>query len=593
METKYFKTKRPDAEEETVMRARFDYTEYAENPRNPNFRDTLGTIVMKPWNSRTAAGLGDVQTNDWREYFVDSLGIEGNTYTEVSVKVKIPSVEEARKSEKLLRYVAGNDEFGYRFDKELLVQDVEADISGIRERNDSLLDDIDAGIEIDENNQTLKDELFVSFRTSGEKNYSSGDEQYDEDRTAQEIENEVTSFFDELGLEWNEKSTSHNTLDDMTDYELFNKWNEKNLVCLPISAYEHSGITLGVGEDGKVSHEKVHEKYQFGGSYDNDEIKEDGFIFVEKDNQEVLNELKGEARDSDGNVYNKWQPKTLEETKEWAKGILKDEFDEYNNYVEGSVYDVTLDRLNPDTLEWENIEQVSNLCEDNLDSWLSGWVSSDGILLSKFITEEEANRIAHTITPKFKDAQWNRFLDEVRKELPNFDGKAEYASAAVLYAMGKNGSSNLEKEALRQVMAEKGFDSKEKTVELLNRELGLSEKNMELKPLMSLKDERLTAYWSQIRNPNRSDNLSMGKLLLVDEKNRQFILYNDVSYVMNKSDVYTKDMTKLSSARALESKAVALRRYGFSFGKSENEYYRKHEADQKYFDKYLEKDRER
>lgn len=489
-ETKYFKTKETGLAEESVMRARIVYSNFAENPRNPRYQTNLGTIVIKSWNDRTSGCLGDENIKDWREYFEGQLEVDRKTFSNNHITVKIPSVEEARKNEKLSRYIAGTVENGFRFDKELLVQDVEASCSYIRSENENLLDNIECGIELDENQQRLKDELYVSFKTTGEKNYNSGDLTYDERRTVRDITNQVTSLFEDLELKFEGKSFLHDTLDEMTDFELFKKWNENNLVCFPISTYEHSGIALYLGSEGDVSHREVHEKFFGEVSYDNDHVREDGFIFVRKDNQEVLNELKGEARDSKGNVYNQWKPKTLEETKEWAKGVLKAEFDEYNAYVQGEVYDVTFEKLNSATLEWDEVETVNNICEKNIDAWITDRYTSNKMLLSRFISKEEAEKLATTITPEYKESSWNKFLSEIKKELPNFDGKAEYASAAVLYAMNKNGSTILEKEALKQVMSEKGFSSKEKTIELLNKELGLSEKTIkqELLPL-SFKNE--------------------------------------------------------------------------------------------------------
>lgn len=475
-ETKYFKTKETEVAEESVMKASFSVAVDSFSPRDPNFQSNLGTIVMKPWG-RNASGLGDIQTDDWREYFMNELSDKETFSSEYNMKIQLPTVEECRANPNLERYIVGNEANGFYFDKPLFVQDMEATLSQIREENEELIDEIDCGIEIDESNQTsLKDEMFFTLKTTEQSS------EYNEAAGRDSIIREMTSFIDENKIKIIEENTIQNSsFDNKTDYELFQMWNEKNLVCIPITGYEHSEITLHAGKEGIIAHKQVHEKYQYGGSYDNDEIKEDGFIFVEKDAKEIQNELKGEARDKDGNVYNKWKPKSLEEAKEWAKGILTAEVEEYARWVEGNVYDVLFEKLNPATLEWEEYERVANLCKDNLDGWISGWASTDKMLLSKFITKDEAEKLATTITPEYKESSWNKFLSEIKKELPNFDGKAEYASAAVLYAMNKNGSITLEKEALKQVMSEKGFSSKEKTIELLNKELGLSEKTIKSK----------------------------------------------------------------------------------------------------------------
>lgn len=583
LNTLYFKAKTDGKIEPDLFKAVIDYSEIADNPRDPYFQTNLGTIVMKPWNNRTAAGLGDVQVEDWRDYFKEELSEQERFYSEWDMKVRLPTVEECRQNPKLERYIAGTEQTGFHFDKDLFYQDMEADLSAIREENDNEIEDIDCGIPVREDDQNKLEDFIVFNLKSKQQNNS-----INEENGFTFIVNQITSFVDETKMEIiDENRHQYSTFDDMTDYQLFQKWNEKNLVCLPITGHEHSGITLHSSERD-VAHQEVHEKYSYGGSYDNDEIKEDGFIFVDKNNKEVLAMQTGKAVDSDGNVYAEFEAKNFEDTKTWAAGILNAEVEEYSRYVEGMVFDVTLEKFNPDILEYEEFEVCPTAYTDNVERWLQDWI---GKIFDSYIDMESAKKIETTINPGFKNNTWKTFIEEVKKELPNFDGNVKHASSAVLYAMNKNGSSVLEKEALKQVMSEKGFNSEEKTIELLNKELGIKEKTVE-KPLMSIRDENLKAYYTIINNPNRSDNGAMGKLLLVDEKNKQFILYNSTSYIIDKKDVYSTEQKKLSG-KALENKALELKNYGFTFGTSEREYYRNYEAKEKYFNKYLEKGREK
>lgn len=115
---------------------------------------------------------------------------------------------------------------------------------------------------------------------------------------------------------------------DMDEWEA-NKPNEKDtLVILPLGLYDHSGITMYVG--GRTD------------PWDSGEV---GYIYVRKDNKEVID-------------YKKTH--TWKETAEWAERVLRDEVRTYDAYLRGDVYCVCHERYDTDTEEWELIDSYGD-----------------------------------------------------------------------------------------------------------------------------------------------------------------------------------------------------------------------------------------
>lgn len=132
-------------------------------------------------------------------------------------------------------------------------------------------------------------EYETTYRGETYKHYIDADTSLDDDKIASQME-------DELGLD--EK------------LQLVEETGE--VVMLPISMYEHSGITLWLGS--KWSH--------YDAQWDCSSI---GFAYVEKStakNEGMLNP--GEA------YHNDW--------KEWAYAMMKDEMKTYDQFVRGEVY---------------------------------------------------------------------------------------------------------------------------------------------------------------------------------------------------------------------------------------------------------------
>lgn len=101
---------------------------------------------------------------------------------------------------------------------------------------------------------------------------------------------------------------------------LINKFEKQCIAFECLSVYDHSGISVSCGK-------------AYGWDYSNV-----GFIYVPKDNEEVKD-------------YRKTH--TLEETQEWADGILHQEVDVLDDYCRGNVYCLIHEVYDKETETWE------------------------------------------------------------------------------------------------------------------------------------------------------------------------------------------------------------------------------------------------
>ena len=130
----------------------------------------------------------------------------------------------------------------------------------------------------DENVQTnLGTMVFANY-----SKYNLGDKQVDY----------FDNFFKEQLSEKDFSSEKINQLEELHEKELYQKWTETKACVIPLSLYEHSGLTVHASN----------EKY-----YDNGEIANAGFIYVDKDNPEFVGYGNNE-----------------EEAKKWVEGGLED-----------------------------------------------------------------------------------------------------------------------------------------------------------------------------------------------------------------------------------------------------------------------------
>lgn len=96
------------------------------------------------------------------------------------------------------------------------------------------------------------------------------------------------------------------------------------LVLLPLGLLDHSGLAMYIG-----------------GVTDPWDSGEVGYIFVRKDNPEVVD-------------YKKTH--TWKETKEWAENILRSEVATYDAYLHGDVYYITEEKYDEETETWDNVD---------------------------------------------------------------------------------------------------------------------------------------------------------------------------------------------------------------------------------------------
>lgn len=263
-----------------------------------------------------------------------------------------------------------------------------------------------------------------------------------------------------------------------------------------------------------------------------------------------MNELKGEARDSDGKIYNTWKPKTEEDAKKWAEENIRAEIREYANYLEGDVHTLTVSWFNPKTLGWEKQDDISGI----LGSSPFVEISSLGYSAGTIIEEQEIKILENSINPEFKAETAKLYIEEVKENLPDFDGNIK-ASATSVSKVWKATKSDIHRAALNEYFKDNKLDSPEKTFSFLSEKAGIAEKEKQISPI-NIKDENIKAYIA------RSDNGGLAKLLLVDEKNKSFAYFNSPSYIIQKGDIFGK-VTNLGSGKRVEDKAKELSRYGF------------------------------
>ena len=105
---------------------------------------------------------------------------------------------------------------------------------------------------------------------------------------------------------------------------------DKVFVMLNLNLYDHSGITMYTGSQNTCN-------------WDTSSV---GFIYVYKDNEEVLDYMKTH---------------TEEETFTWARNLLEAEVRVYDSYLRGEVYYIVSEYFDVDTGEWEFEDGIGNI----------------------------------------------------------------------------------------------------------------------------------------------------------------------------------------------------------------------------------------
>lgn len=530
-ETLYFKSGK------NFVKAEWNYDDYAESPRTD--RDNLGKMVFfKNKNGK----FGDEQVDEWREFFIDQL-TDSNpmSHYEGEVRFKIPSAEEARENPKLEKYVTGKGEL----DAKLFCKDMD---EALIRKKDAGNPDLAAfswsascSIGLESGIATAGK---ISFATEEFSQY--GSYIWMLDKTVNAIDSVLKEDFGitrESGpIDWRlEKS-----LDGLTESELYDKWAESKAAVIPIDVYIHSGATC---REAPVRKSSFQNDLTDGGY-----IHNDGFAYVDKDNEEYRQELES--------------GKTEEEAKKWAEQNLRGEIQDYASYLEGDIHTLTVSYFNPKTNEWEESDMEAGILGRTLEQALK----DRGTSIDEILAKNTVFNLLNSVNPEFKSETVRMYIEDVKKNLPDFDNSLKAAATSVSKQWKAKAETNreetdrlnrweLRKKALKEYFKENGIDSAEKTFAFLAKETGFKEKSQSLPPL-SIQDKSLVAYFAKINNPARSDNGGLAKLLLVDEKNKSLAYFDSPSYIINKDDIWGKTVN-LGSGKKVAEKAKELLRYGF------------------------------
>lgn len=352
----------------------------------------------------------------------------------------------------------------------------------------------------------------------------------------------MATLYSKKSTDYNIETNPENDLDGLTESQLYDKWAATKLAILPINIIDHSGISCYEAAVRKTLHAP--------NDRDDGCIYNDGFIYIDKDDANFCECLDQNKLNDNGYV------------KEQGEIFLRGEIKEYASYLEGDVHYLRVEEFNKKTLEWEVDDDCSfgSIYGSSLEETLK----NQGFNIDHTISEKEVEELSQTVTNEFRKATWDKYIEDVRSALPDFDNKVEYASGAVLYAMKKNGGAGLKVKALGEYMTEKGCTSKERTIAFLNEALGQGKKQEQLTERIPVNDEHIECLWSKVKNPQRSDNGGCDQMLLVDYDNKTFAYLRGVSQIVSHpSDTYYKKTELLKSGKAVEKEVGKLVKSGF------------------------------
>lgn len=509
-----------------------------ENPISPRkFDYPLGTMVFKDTNRYL---LGDEQVKDWEEFFRSQLEPEKEFY-KGKVSVKIPSVERATGDPLLEKFISGNAVTGRHIDHDYFNQAMDSLLNDLHGAlGPEFCDEIKGGIPVDPKTGKYSDYYEIEFTTPDSKHCE------DIAVASETIERELGYWLGDFGLkkstDYNIETNPENDLDGLTESQLYDRWAATKAAVLPIGLVDHSGLSCYEADVWKTLH----------ATRDRDDgfIYNNGFIYIDKDDEEFLSCLDKEKA-GDGDYV-----------REQAEREMRGEIEEYASYLEGDVHYLRVEEFNKKTLEWEVDDDCSfgSIYGSSLEETLK----NQGFNIDHTISEKEVEELPQTVTNEFRKATWDKYIEDVRAALPDFDNKVEYASGAVLYAMKKNGGAGLKVKALGEYMTVKGCTSKERTIAFLNEALGLGKKQERLAEKIPVNDEHIECLWSKVKNPQRSDNGGCDQMLLVDYDNKTFAYLRGVSQIVSHpSDTYYKKTELLKSGKAVEKEVGKLVKSGF------------------------------
>ena len=242
--------------------------------------------------------------------------------------------------------------------------------------------------------------------------------------------------------EWLQDMTGHSN-DSELNTEKYFKELSKDFYIMPITLHIYSsadGIHLSVWDTETFN--------------DRDESNCDGFVYVRKDNPEILEYLKENGQ---------------EKTDEWIKNVLKGEVDIYQKWCRGEVYGVSCDEYNPENKEWNDINSYWTFYADDNETLYnslrsfaieSGMINeNDSIIDNKNIRQE---------LDKFDNIDYVKplFFNEAKKLLPDYNNNPEYAFITQLKIWAATPANNNRADMIKEYM---GYfkDKKDFTFELL------------------------------------------------------------------------------------------------------------------------------
>jgi len=578
-ETMYFK------DGDTYWKAVWEEEQFPESPRKD--RDNLGTMVFE---KNRGYDLGDEQVSDFSEFFKSQIDENSlPSYAEGTVAFSLPTIEKAMENPALKdEFIAGNTEIGFHFDVDLFNQRMDYILEEVKQSlEDGVCEDITGGIPLDDNGN-LGDRYFIEFTT---KPKIDGDAYNDFTL----IKNAIQEKMEEFGIRILSDYELKNELSDLTESQLYDKWAETKAAVVPIDVYEHSEITCRAASLRKTSNLK--------NDRDDGCIYNNGFIYVDKDNEEFQNELKGEARDKNGKVYNSWTAKSEEEAKKWAENVIRAEIEDYARYLEGDVHTVTTASFNPSTLEWERQDFECGILGDTLESNLK----SHGFNIDKVLRENDVFVLENTANPEFRKAVVAEYFKDVKSELSDFNNDVLFSSKSVLKqwkAMANVSSAEpehnlvnrweMKRQVIEDYLKKSNCQSPENLKTFLNENIGIKEKGKELEPL-SFTNSAYEAVYSKVKNPNRSDNGTVSNCILIDYQNKRFAYFTGAGQILDRpTDTFLKKTELLPSSRAVERKLETLVSSGFKNSPVDSKEYNEHRKDNAWIERnILDKGRER
>lgn len=390
-------TKDTDEKGKEILRKyTLSFDNFPENPRDA-FEPAGEMIFGKMRN----LSLGDKQISDFEEYFAAELENERRYKADAKFTVTIPDVETAKKNKILNNlFVRSDAQNNEHFDKVFFENEIESFLSDLKSKKELIDEDIDitCGIPLDSKNK-LTDKLEIEVHIP-EKEYESSVE-----NPLQFIIRKLSEYLSERNLFWDDEYEKSTNFDELSKEELFKKWNEKNIVSIPISVYEHSGITIHEGHENS--------------------LPDYGIIFIKKDNAEVQDYLK---------VH------TPEETAEWAKGILSAEISLYDDYLRGEVYEITQEVYNEKERRWENEKSTRGIYLNHSEglNWTQQLADTFNEYMSttteNAVTKEEGEAFFNTPAEKVISF----FFEDAKALLPEYENNPlmAYKTQLLLWKQG-------------------------------------------------------------------------------------------------------------------------------------------------------------